>query len=105
MTVDKETHCDRPSKPIEASWAPVDPRGRLYDGEASGIEKSASLLRIVATFHPVLNLPVLLYDFACRVGARRFFTVVGLLICLFHYIFCIEFGRDAGLLTFVKKDC
>jgi len=47
---------------VEASWAPADPRDKLYDDKASKAEKSVSVFRIVASFHPVLNLPVLAYD-------------------------------------------
>jgi len=56
---------------IEASWAPADPRDKLYDDSASGTEKSASAFRIFASFHPVLNLPVLLVDSFRQLGAKR----------------------------------
>ena len=44
----------------EASWAPQDPRDRLYDETATKAERTMSLIRIVAAFHPVLNFFVLL---------------------------------------------
>ncbi len=82
VPVDEET-CSKPqSEPVEATWAPADPRDKLYDAHATGAEKSVSLLRIVAAFHPVLNLPVLLYDLVCRVGVGRFLAAFGLLIFL-----------------------
>jgi hypothetical protein len=65
---------------IEASWAPQDPRDRLYDKDASAQERSASLFRIIAAFHPVLNLPVVLFDLAKRVGPIWFFSGVTLAV-------------------------
>jgi len=56
---------------IEASWAPQDPRDRLYDKAASSREKRFSLFRIFAAFHPVLNVPVLFYDSFRRLGFLR----------------------------------
>lgn len=40
---------------IEASWAPKDPRDRLYDEDATAGERAVSTIRIIAAFHPVLN--------------------------------------------------
>ena len=37
---------------IEASWAPKDPRDRMYDEDATAGERTMSLIRIVAAFHP-----------------------------------------------------
>ena len=56
---------------IEASWAPQDPRDRLYDSNATKGEKRESLFRIVAAFHPVLNFPVICMDAIRLLGPRR----------------------------------
>ncbi|WP_286828559.1 MULTISPECIES: hypothetical protein [Kordiimonas] len=40
---------------IEATWAPKDPRDRLYDEDATASERTMSLIRVIAAFHPVLN--------------------------------------------------
>ncbi|WP_020398868.1 hypothetical protein [Kordiimonas gwangyangensis] len=47
---------------IEASWAPKDPRDRLYDSEATKGERTMSMIRIIAAFHPVLNFFLLIND-------------------------------------------
>ncbi|WP_417461760.1 hypothetical protein [Kordiimonas sp.] len=47
---------------IEACWAPQDPRDRLYDETATKAERTMSLIRIIAAFHPVLNFFLLLSD-------------------------------------------
>jgi len=62
---------DNKASGIEASWAPTDPRDKLYDDSASGAEKSASAFRIFASFHPILNLPILFVDSFRQLGARR----------------------------------
>lgn len=56
---------------IEASWAPQDPRDRLYDSNATKGEKRESLFRIVAAFHPVLNFPVICMDAIRLFGPLR----------------------------------
>lgn len=66
---------------VEASWAPSDPRDKLYDDKASKTEKSVSAFRIIASFHPVLNLPVLAYDSFRSMGWARA-IVMWLLIIL-----------------------
>ena len=47
---------------IEASWAPKDPRDRLYDEDATKGERTMSLIRVIAAFHPVLNTFLLISD-------------------------------------------
>ncbi|WCL52581.1 hypothetical protein [Gimibacter soli] len=47
---------------IEASWAPKDPRDKLYDDDATASEKAGSVVRIVAAFHPVLNFFLIIFD-------------------------------------------
>ena len=47
---------------IEASWAPKDPRDKLYDEDATRREKAGSVVRIVAAFHPVLNFFLIIFD-------------------------------------------
>ena len=42
---------------FEASWAPEDPRDKLYDAHATRAEKTGSIFRVIAAFHPVLNIP------------------------------------------------
>ena len=61
-----------PKQVYHASWAPADPRDRLYDDKATAGQKTGSLLRIIGAFHPVLNLGVLLYD-----GARAYRRLFG----------------------------
>lgn len=53
---------------IEAAWAPQDPRDNLYDPEATTAQKAGSLLRVIGAFHPVLNIPVLIYRSAVNFG-------------------------------------
>lgn len=56
---------------FEASWAPKDPRDKLYEVNVTRVEKVGSLFRVVAAFHPVLNLPVLVYDSFKRIGFSK----------------------------------
>ena len=56
---------------VSADWAPRDPRDRLYDPEASELDKAASAYRIFSSFHPVLNLAVLFHDSFKRFGLLR----------------------------------
>jgi hypothetical protein len=53
-------------KLVEASWAPQDPRDKLYDADASSGEKIASFTRIVGSFHPILNLFIIGFDIVRR---------------------------------------
>ena len=55
---------------IEASWAPKDPRDRLYDKDATAGERTMSLVRIIAAFHPVLNAFLLTGDMMRRIPPR-----------------------------------
>ncbi|MBL4639596.1 MAG: hypothetical protein JKY57_03600 [Kordiimonadaceae bacterium] len=74
------------SKVYEASWAPADPRDKLYDVDASKAEKAGSLYRVIAAFHPVLNVPVLLLDSFRRFGwltAGLFWAGLTVLVVLF----------------------
>ncbi|PCI60632.1 MAG: hypothetical protein COB37_09360 [Kordiimonadales bacterium] len=71
---------------IEASWAPQDPRDKLYDDTATAQEKTQSLYRIFASFHPVLNLPILVADSFKKYGTVKalgiwvgFFVALGVL--------------------------
>ena len=72
-----------PSISIEATWAPRDPRDRLYDPGASSVEKVGSLFRIVGAFHPVLNLIILAYDSIRKLGAARAVFLGLILIAVF----------------------
>jgi hypothetical protein len=63
---------------IEASWAPKDPRDRLYDKDATKAERTMSLIRVVAAFHPVLNFFLLISDALRRLPAPLL-AIVGLL--------------------------
>ncbi|MEX0299566.1 MAG: hypothetical protein AB3N28_10890 [Kordiimonas sp.] len=66
----------------EASWAPADPRDKLYDDSATRTEKTGSVLRIVAAFHPVLNVPVLIYDTFQKFGFLRSVTLWGIIVAV-----------------------
>ncbi|WP_262691566.1 hypothetical protein [Kordiimonas aestuarii] len=61
---------------IEASWAPRDPRDRLYDDDATGRERTMSFIRILAAFHPVLNAFVLVGDMVTRLPKSVLFALV-----------------------------
>ncbi len=52
----------------EAAWAPHDPRDRMYDPTATALEKASSLTRVIGSFHPVLNLAILLIDLLKKHG-------------------------------------
>ncbi|MCJ9430438.1 hypothetical protein [Kordiimonas marina] len=65
---------------IEASWAPKDPRDRLYDSTATSREKTVSLVRIFASFHPVLNSIVLTNDMVRRLGAKKSLLILTILV-------------------------
>ena len=62
---------------IEASWAPADPRDRLYDETATPREKFLSIFRIIASFHPVLNFFLLITDSMRRAGFIRTVLILG----------------------------
>jgi hypothetical protein len=64
---------------IEASWAPKDPRDRLYDKDATKAERTMSLIRVIAAFHPVLNFFLLISDALRRLPAP-WLAVLGLLV-------------------------
>ena len=64
----KEFVSDKPEVIYEASWAPKDPRDRMYDQEASRAIKAASFIRIAGSYHPVLNLLILFFDLMKKVG-------------------------------------
>ncbi|MBL4788043.1 MAG: hypothetical protein JKY60_02985 [Kordiimonadaceae bacterium] len=72
---DKKNNKREPPIVIEASWAPQDPRDKLYDDNASPKEKTQSLYRIIASFHPVLNLPILAADSYKKYGAVKAFGI------------------------------
>lgn len=82
-----EQNKEQPIKPeartiIEASWAPQDPRDKLYDENASAGEKVASFTRIIGSFHPILNLFVLGFDIVRR--DWRYWPIAGaVLLALF----------------------
>ena len=65
-----QTQNSRPA-PIEASWAPQDPRDRLYDDKATRTEKSLAVGRLVGSFHPVLNVGILFIDSFRYLGGKR----------------------------------
>ncbi len=73
----------------EATWAPKDPRDRLYDEDATAAEKSASAFRIIASFHPVLNFFLLLSDMMRRIGLGKslILLVIISLSLLFAWLF------------------
>jgi len=77
------------SNAIEAVWAPKDPRDKLYDSEATPKQRGMSIFRILASFHPVLNVPVLFNDFFKALGWKRSIMVSVVLIagifCAFLY--------------------
>ncbi len=79
-----EAKSDRPVE-IEAFWAPKDPRDRLYDEDATGRERTMSMVRIIAAFHPVLNVFVLLGDMVRRAPLSTICvtTVLALLVYWF----------------------
>ena len=76
--------------PIEASWAPQDPRDRLYDEDATRTEKSASVARIVASFHPVFNVFILLADSFRHLGGAKavllWLVIGGIVASLWVYL-------------------
>ncbi|NVJ71586.1 MAG: hypothetical protein HWE08_14605 [Alphaproteobacteria bacterium] len=71
---------------IEASWAPKDPRDKLYDSSATDKERATSLIRIIAAFHPVLNAPVLCYDLLKMIGAVWSMVIFAIAISGFMYL-------------------
>jgi hypothetical protein len=69
---------------IEASWAPKDPRDRLYDDTASSKEKAQSAARIIASFHPVLNVCVLAFDSTRRFGLVKTLIFIAAILVAFY---------------------
>ncbi|MFC4347701.1 hypothetical protein ACFO5Q_07565 [Kordiimonas lipolytica] len=51
---------------VEATWAPKDPRDKLYDEDATARERTMSLVRVIAAFHPVLNAFLLVFEMTRR---------------------------------------
>lgn len=73
---------------IEATWAPKDPRDKLYDEGATKKERAESMVRIFAAFHPVMNGPLLLFDLFKRIGFKWSLVVFVLLAAgIFFLIF------------------
>ena len=72
--IDPDKKAGRGPVVIEATWAPKDPRDRLYDADATKGERTMSLIRIVAAFHPVLNSFLLTSDMIRRIPARWLFA-------------------------------
>ena len=73
---------------IEASWAPKDPRDRLYDSDATKGERTMSMIRIIAAFHPVLNFFLLMSDAIRRLPTVfQFFLLLMLLGAIGAYFF------------------
>jgi len=72
----------RTSTIIEAKWAPGDPRDRLYDEDATRTEKTVSVARLFASFHPVLNIFILFAESFRHFGKRRAFLFWLLLLVL-----------------------
>ncbi|WP_191253451.1 hypothetical protein [Kordiimonas sediminis] len=62
--MDEKCDKDQAPKPtvIEASWAPPDPRDLTSNENASGPEKAWSMVRIFGAYHPILNLPIIIFD-------------------------------------------
>ncbi len=71
---------------IEASWAPKDPRDRLYDSNAAGPERTMSMVRIIAAFHPVLNVFVLLSDMARRAPLSTISVIIVLALLVYWFL-------------------
>jgi len=68
---------------IEASWAPKDPRDKLYDKEATAREKAGSVVRIVAAFHPVLNFFLIIFDLIVQRDWRGFLMLGAFALIIF----------------------
>ncbi len=52
----------------EALWAPKDPRDKLYDESSGKAVKLVAVVRIAGSYHPVLNLFILIIDGIRRLG-------------------------------------
>ncbi|MFC3051128.1 hypothetical protein [Kordiimonas pumila] len=89
MTSSNQDNEDKPLV-IEASWAPQDPRDKLFDDSATHSEKSMSLYRIIASFHPVMNIPVLVFDSFKQMGWVRALLLWGVIIGLITFFLYIE---------------
>lgn len=85
-----ESKIDLKSNVVFATWAPADPRDRLYSASATKAEKSISLYRIIAAFHPVLNLPVVTYDLIRLVGVRKVVAVLAVLIAMISAFLLVQ---------------
>ena len=85
-----ESKIDLKSNVVFATWAPTDPRDRLYSASATKTEKTVSLYRIVAAFHPVLNLPVVTYDLIRLVGVRKVVAVLAVLIAMISAFLLVQ---------------
>jgi|GEM_PF-1999711 len=73
---------------VEASWAPKDPRDKLYDEDATNKERAESMVRIFAAFHPVMNGPLLLFDLFKKMGLKWSLVVLALSTAgIFYLIF------------------
>jgi hypothetical protein len=80
------------SQAYEATWAPKDPRDRLYDEGASTKEKAASVYRVVSSFHPVLNMVVLAFDSFRRFGLMKTFMIALGILGAFYGLFMWKNG-------------
>ncbi|UTW57508.1 hypothetical protein KFE96_11695 [Kordiimonas sp. SCSIO 12603] len=65
---DKDSASNPSDIVYEASWAPEDPRDRMYDQDASAVRKVGAFVRIIGSYHPVLNLPILAFDLLKKLG-------------------------------------
>ena len=72
---------------IEATWAPKDPRDRMDDPGATPQQRRMSVFRILASFHPVLNGPILLYEFFKMLGPKKSLALTTILSSVVLYAF------------------
>ncbi|WP_417448994.1 hypothetical protein [Kordiimonas sp.] len=73
---------------IEATWAPKDPRDKLYDDDATARERTMSFIRILAAFHPVLNTFLLTGDMLARLPkvVLGIIFVITIICALWYFI-------------------
>ena len=79
---DKDSASDTSDIIYEASWAPEDPRDRMYDQGVSTAGKVGAFVRIIGSYHPVLNLLVLVFDLFKRSGVSGLFFLLFILPAL-----------------------
>jgi len=78
--------CSHGAPVIEASWAPTDPRDKLYDVSATSGQKFGSIFRVLGSFHPVLNVFILLADSVRRIGIFKSLLVWAVGLALFYIL-------------------